>query len=88
MYQAPDEAKSGRRYPLGFLKVKQLAWITVVQSLALFLNVMTYYGLYIAAGNIGGSLYRDFVVVTVAEIPLSLLAIIGSNRFGRKVDFL
>ena len=74
----------GNRYPLELFKVKKLAWITFVQSAILFLNVVTYYGLYIAAGDIGGSLYRDFVIVTVAEIPISLIAIFSSNRFGRK----
>ena len=74
----------GKRYPLQMFKVKKLAWITLVQSMTLFLNVVTYYGLYIAAGDIGGSMYRDFVIVTIAEIPLSLAAILSSNRFGRK----
>ena len=74
----------GNRYPLALLRVKNLALITFIQSMTLFLNVVTYYGLYIAAGDIGGSLYRDFVIVTVAEIPVSLIAICSSNYFGRK----
>lgn len=71
-------------HPTELFRRKDLALMIVVQSVALFMNVVTYYGLYLAAGDIGGYKYRDFIAVTVVEIPLSLISIYLSDRIGRK----
>lgn len=71
-------------HPLELFKRKDLCKMMIVQSVALFFNIITYYGLYLAAGDLGGSLYRDFLIITIVEIPLSFSSIWLADRVGRK----
>lgn len=45
---------------------------------------MGYYGLYIAANDLGGSLHRDFIILSLGDIPALFLSIYLCNKFGRK----
>lgn len=45
---------------------------------------MVYYGLSLSAGEFGGSLYLNFVLTSLVEVPANLLVIHNCNRFGRK----
>ena len=49
----------------------------------LFLG-MAYYGLYFAADDMGGSTYRDLFILSISEVPSSLLSIYICDRWGRK----
>ena len=66
----------------------KFAKTTFCQSLGYVVGGMTFYGLYLASKDIGGSLYRDFTVVTMCEIPFALLAIPLCERIGRKKTVL
>ena len=41
---------------------------------------MVYYGISLASDNLGGDMYRDFVLTSLVEIPGNILVIIGTNR--------
>ena len=45
---------------------------------------MTFFGVYLAASDISGHMYRDYICVTVIEIPISLVMMDFTERFGRK----
>ena len=47
---------------------------------------MIYYGLSLNVGSIGGSVYFNMTIVsTVAELLGYIMAMVGLDRFGRKV---
>ena len=45
---------------------------------------MVYYGIGMAADDLTGAFYRDFVIVRSMEIPANICGIYASKRFGRK----
>ena len=45
-----------------------------------FVNGMVYYGLSLSAGEFGGSIYLNFVLTSLVEIPANLLVIHNCNR--------
>ena len=45
---------------------------------------MVYIGISSAADELGGSLYLNYVLVSIVEFPAALLAIFCCDRFGRK----
>ena len=45
---------------------------------------MGYYGLYSATDDLGGSVYRDFVLLNLVDIPALFLAMYMLERIGRK----
>ncbi|XP_066923326.1 solute carrier family 22 member 13-like [Clytia hemisphaerica] len=57
---------------------------TILLGFAWMINGMVYYGISLAVGDFGGSLYRDFALVSVVEIPAMLCVIDFPNRFGRQ----
>eukprot|EP00795_Rhopilema_esculentum_P015781 gene15781-7079_t len=57
---------------------------SLIQSYAWFVNGMVYYGISMASDNLGGNMYRDFVLTSLVEIPANILVIILGNRYGRK----
>ena len=70
--------------PLDLFKTKKLAIYTSSLGFIWFVHGMVYFGLSLAANDLGGSLYLNLVYVSVIEVPSSIIAIICSNRFGRK----
>lgn len=45
-----------------------------------FVNGMVYYGISLASDDLGGNMYRDFVLTSLVEIPGNILVIVLSNR--------
>ena len=74
-----------RTTPLDLFKTKKLAVYTLSQGFVWFVNSMVYYGISLASDELGGSLYLNWVYVSLVEIPSAILAIVCSNRFGRKL---
>ncbi|XP_033740178.1 organic cation transporter protein-like [Pecten maximus] len=58
------------------------------RTLILFLNwcviAMTFYGLSMNTGNIGGDFYLNFMLLGLMDFPSSLLLLLLLNRIGRK----
>ena len=70
--------------PLDLFKTKKTAIRTLVQGYAWIVNGMVYYGLSLAADDLGGSLYLNYILVNAIEFPAIVTAIHFCNRFGRK----
>ena len=52
-----------------------------LQFLRRFVNGMVYYGVSLASDNLGGNMYRDFVLTSLVEIPANILVIVLGNRY-------
>ncbi|CAH3146158.1 unnamed protein product, partial [Porites evermanni] len=50
----------------------------------LYVNGVVYFGLALSSGEFGGSIYFNFVITSLVEIPANALFIHNCNRFGRK----
>ena len=46
-----------------------------------FVNGMVYYGLSLSSGEFGGSIYLNFVLTSLVEIPGNILVIHNCNRY-------
>ena len=57
---------------------------SLVLGYAWFANGMVYYGLYLAANDLSGSIYRDFIVLSLIDFPATFLAIFLLQLIGRK----
>jgi len=57
---------------------------TLIQNYTWFVNGMVYYGVSLASDNLGGNMYRDFVLTSLVEIPANVLVIVLGNKLGRK----
>ena len=80
-----ESKKSMRRTtPLDLFKTNKLAVYTLSQGFVWLVNSMVYYGISLAADELGGSLYLNWVYISLVEIPSAILGVICTNRFGRK----
>jgi len=70
--------------PLHLFRGSKLAVKSVIQTFAYFTNGLVYYGLYLAAADFGGEKYRDYIIISVAELPICFIGIDFCERFGRK----
>ena len=70
--------------PLDLFKGKRMAVKIFLLSFGWMVNAMVYYGLSLAADDLGGSLYLNFVLVSLVELPASVFSIDFPTRFGRK----
>ena len=41
---------------------------------------MTFYGVSLASEDLGGNLYRDFILTSLVEFPANVLVIVLSDR--------
>ena len=57
---------------------------TFSQAMIWFANGLVYFGLSSTAGDLGGSVYLNFFLLSLAEAPSNALAAYLPNRFGRK----
>ena len=70
--------------PSELFRTRELVIRTLVQIFAFFASGMLYYGVYLAASDLGGEKYRDFIVLSVTELPVVFLTIYLCERCGRK----
>ena len=70
--------------PLDLFRSRKIAIISLCQGYVWFVISMVYYGLSLASDDLGGSLYLNFVLLTLMDIPASIVAIDFGDRFGRK----
>ena len=82
----PLEIQNGKNKssPVDLFKSKGMAIKTLVQGNAWLVNGMVYYGLSLAAGDLGGSLYRNFAILSAVEVPALILMVFLCDRIGRK----
>jgi len=77
-----DENSSGSL--LDLFRSLRMAKQTLVQFYAWIVMGLVYYGLALAADDLGGEIYRDYILASLVEFPAVLLAIYLCNRCGRK----
>ena len=70
--------------PLYLFKTKEQAISTCVQIYAWFTFSLVYFGLSLGADNLAGSVYLNFVLIHLVELPAVLSAMYFPDKFGRK----
>ena len=80
-----EETSNHKSTPIDIFRTRKLAIQSLIQGYLWLVIAMGYYGLYMAADDLGGSIYRDFVLLTIADIPGIFLSMYLCNRFGRKI---
>ena len=80
----PVAGNSHKSSPKELFQTRKTAVSTCIQGYAWLVNGMVYYGLSLAADDFGGSLYRNYVLVSIIEFPAIIMAIHFCQRFGRK----
>ena len=70
--------------PLDLFRPRSTALMSVVQGNLWAFIAMAYYSLHLASNDLGGSVYRDFTILCMAETIGYPLSIIASNVIGRK----
>ncbi|XP_033099017.1 organic cation transporter 1-like [Anneissia japonica] len=73
---------------LDMIKTPRLRKITILMAYIWFVDSMVYYGLSHNSSKIAGNRFINFLVITVAEFPASLLAIYILPRYGRRPQLL
>jgi len=76
--------KTDSKGVLELFKTWKMAKLSLIQIYAWLVNGMVYYGLSMSSGEFGGSIYLNFVLTSLVEIPANILVIDNCNRFGRK----
>ena len=81
-----DDSSKQKRNILALFGSRTILLQSLVQGYGWFAVVLVYYGLSLASSDLGvGSLYLNFILISLVEIPGSLVAIVACKRFGRKV---
>lgn len=80
----PASNKTHKSNPLHLFKSSSLALKTTIQTFAFFTNGIVYYGLYLAAADFSGDKYRDYIIISITEVPIAIIGIWFCDRFGRK----
>ena len=57
---------------------------TINLGFAWMITSMVYYGVSLAADDLGGSLYTNFILISLVEFPAGVVAVYLLNTFGRK----
>lgn len=70
------------------LKSKKVILQTLIQGLVWMASAMCFYGLQLAANDLAGSVYKDFVYLSVIAVPAILLDIYVCDNYGRKKAIL
>lgn len=85
---APENTENKKTTPLDLFRTKKIAIISIALGWYSFVGSTTFYSLYLAASDITGHMYIDFVVITASDIPMILIGTYLVNKFGRKKNAL
>lgn len=77
-------AQQCKSSPFDLFRTRAMLSRSLIQGYAFFVLSMTYYSLYLAAGNLSGHMYRDFAFITILDLPVLLFTNYALDRFGRK----
>ena len=78
------EIKTNKDSIRNLLRLRKLQLITVITCYNWFINGAVYYGLTLAAGNIGGDIYTGTALSGAVEIPAIFLAYYVIEYYGRR----
>jgi len=79
-----NELRVFRSSPLDLFRKRSLLKKTLIQGYAWMASGMIFYGLSLSADDLGGSLYLNYILVSLVELPAILIAMYSCERFGRK----
>lgn len=79
----PDTRSNGNPFDI-FMQTPDIACKSILLSVAWCVLGLSYYGVYFAADDLGGSPYRDLFILSLSEQPAAFLAILFCDKFGRK----
>lgn len=82
--EPPPATKNDKASPLDLFRTPSMACRSILQGVGYFVGAMAFFALYLGAADISGHLYQDFFILSVAEIPVSLMIMDFAERFGRK----
>ena len=71
--------------PLQLFRTRKITKISLILGYGTLSHGMVYYGIHMAASELGGSLYLNFFLLSFIEIPAITSAIFLCDRFGRKL---
>ena len=77
-----SDVKSGST--MDIFRTSQLLTRSLVQGYGAFTHGIIFYGLLLAANDLSGNLYLDFIILNLTHVPSNLLAIFLLQRYGRK----
>ena len=78
------DTSKNKSNPMELFRTKNLAIKSCIMIFAFFASGLLYYGVYLEANNLGGYKYRDYIIISVSELPLLFLSIYLCERYGRK----
>lgn len=78
------DEKQHKANSLDSFRTVNMATKSVVQGYIFLTIGMVYYGLSLASSDRGGSLYRNFALMSAIKVPAVLFAVLGCDHFGRK----
>ena len=81
---ASDEVLVIRANPIDLFRTRIVALKSFRQAFVWYATVTCYYGIHMAANDLGGSVYRDFALLNLCETPAIPLAAVLCIRYGRK----
>lgn len=80
----PSDTSTLISTPLDLFRPRKVAIQTAIHGYAWLVLAMVFYGLTLASSDLGGSIYINFVLISVSEIPGALLTIYLCKELGRK----
>lgn len=81
-------AAAAKTSPGDLFGTKRDTMLSIVQGFLWLVTACCYFGLHMASNDLGGSIYRDFIILNLVEFPAVFVAVTGCNRIGRKFTSL
>ncbi|KAM9315380.1 solute carrier family 22 member 3 [Gastrophryne carolinensis] len=72
---------------MDLVRTPQMRKCTLILMYAWFTSAVIYQGLVMRLGIVSGSLYTDFFISAVVELPAAVFILISIDRIGRKIPF-
>lgn len=82
----PDEDVSNPSC-MDLVRTPQMRKCTIILMYAWFTSAVIYQGLVMRLGIVSGSLYTDFFISAVVELPAAVLILLSIDRVGRRLPF-
>jgi len=86
--EVKQDASAGLHHYKHVFKPKKIAIRSLIQGYAWVVSGLVFYGVSFAADDLGGSMYRDYILTSVVDFPAICLAIYLCNKIGRKKTVL